>query len=205
MITYGDTVLYADDIKSLKNPEYLTDSVISLFFELLTSECLEAILLSPSIVQLIKFSDIASITAMFSVLELDKYKVILCPVNDSASRTSAISGEHWSLLCIVKDDNVAYSIDSANNFNVSECQEIVPKLSVLLKPDNKTEKFAFENLACTQQENGYDCGVHVIYFARQIIRNFSANGKFDGRVVRRCLPFNYRTALYSELIALPLG
>ena len=193
-LEYGDTVLYQDDIKSLGGREFLTDSVISLFLEILNETSSKAFAVSPSIVQLMKMTDENQLNEMFGPLELEKFDVVLLPVNDSRSVSSTLSGAHWSLLCYVRSEQTAYHIDSASSFNATDAKKIIQKLSVLTKI-----RIQGKNMCCSQQTNGHDCGVYVIYFARCIVDSFVKNGRFESETVQNRLPNGYRQGLLDQI------
>ena len=195
-IAYGDTVLYPADIASLANPEFVTDSVISLCLEVFNEQCNKVYSISPSVIQLMKMTPSSQLKEMFSALELPNFDIILCPVNDSDSVTSQMSGQHWSLLCYVKKEGIVYHIDSANSFNAGSAKLITDKLSALLSASLKCR-----NLCCAQQNNGYDCGVFVIYFCEQIFKFFKSNKCFDSKIVQSSLPRNYRSDLLADIKA----
>jgi hypothetical protein len=194
----GDTVLYKSDLLTLSSPEYITDNVISLFLEMLNEECGAVYSIPPSVVQLIKLTDTPSLVEMLSDLKLSKYEIVLCPVNDSRSTTSQMSGQHWSLLCYVQDQSTVYHIDSLNSFNAAETKIMASKLSALFG-----KSLNCKNLCCAQQDNGYDCGIYVIFFARQIVKSFELSGGFDVRSVQKTLPKSYRSNLISDIETLP--
>ena len=195
IVSYGDSVLYASDLKTLSNPEYITDNVISVFMELINKKSNDVYCLSPSVVQLMKMTPETHITEIFEGLELSQYQIILCPVNDSNSSTSSVSGQHWSLLCYICNQSIIYHLDSSTPFNETDAQEIASKLSVVLaKP-----KLQCKSLCCSQQNNGFDCGVYVIYFAKQIIDSYIEFHKFDDKCIKNPLPKLYRSRLLSEI------
>lgn len=196
--SFGDTVLYDSDIAILESPEYLTDNIISLFTEILNEECEGVYCIPPSVVQLMKLTDAPNLEDMFAGLELERYDIILCPVNDSRSATSTLSGQHWSLLCYVRKQATVFHIDSLNAFNAAETKLMCSKLSKLLD-----KRLVSKNLCCAQQKNGYDCGVYAIFFAKSIVECFKSSGTFEAKCVQNALPNSYRKVLISEISSLP--
>ena len=192
--SFGDTVLYNSDLLTLSSPEYITDNVISLFLEMLNEECEEVFSISPSVVQLMKLTEPSMIVEMFAGLELSEYQIVLCPVNDSRSTTSEMSGQHWSLLCYIRDQSTVFHIDSLNAFNAAETKVLASNLSLL-----SGQSLRCKNLCCAQQKNGYDCGIHVIYFAREIVKSFKLSKTFDAKIVQKPLPELYRNCLISDI------
>ena len=196
--SFGDTVLYKSDLLTLTNPEYITDNIISLFLEMLNEECSSVYSISPSVVQLMKLTEPSYLIEMFAGLELNQYEIVLCPVNDSRSSTSQLSGQHWSLLCYIRDQSTVFHIDSLNSFNAAETKLMTSKLSALVgKP------LACKNLCCAQQDNGYDCGIYVIYFSREIVDSFKLGKCFNAKCVQKPLPGSYRNRLISDIEKLP--
>jgi sentrin-specific protease 8 len=105
---------------------------------------------------------------------------IFVAVNDNMSAASnwqiPKSGNHWSLLVIDvtgdEDDEVQYwhfdSVSSSGNLRAAE--DIAQKFRAHVYPSGKA-KSSETNLTVTsaetpQQENGYDCGVHVLGAAK---------------------------------------
>ena len=192
--SFGDTVLYNSDLITLTSPEYITDNVISIFLEMLNEKCSDVYSIPPSVVQLMKLTEQSNLVEMFGGLDLNSYEIVLCPVNDSRSASSRISGQHWSLLCYVRNQSTVYHIDSLNAFNAAETKIIASKLSVLLG-----RSLQCKNLCCTQQTNGFDCGIFVIYFAREIVNSFKHHKCFKSSSVQQPMPEFYRDSLASDL------
>lgn len=192
--SFGDTVLYSSDLITLTSPEYITDNVISIFLEMLNEECPKVYSISPSVVQLMKLTQQSNLVEMFGGLDLNSYEIVLCPVNDSRSASSRMSGQHWSLLCYVRNQSTVFHIDSLNAFNAAETKVMTAKLSVLLG-----KSLQCKNLCCAQQSNGFDCGIFVIYFAREIVKSFKQHKCFKSSSVQKPLPDFYRNSLTSEL------
>ena len=195
--SYGDSVIYKSDVQTLSGPEYISDNVISIFMELLNAKCSDVFSLSPSVVQLMKMTQITQLKEMFEGLELHQYQIIFCPVNDSNSSTSHVSGQHWSLLCYVHSQACFFHLDSSNSFNDVDAKGIASRISSLLLLGE--HNCQFKTLSCSQQNNGYDCGLYVIYFAKQIINDYIKLHKFDSKCILDPLPVQYRSHLLSEI------
>ena len=62
---------------------------------------------------------------------------------------------HWSLLLIKGKELLHY--DSCSGTNLALAREYIPILSALAQ-----RKLVFSEVAFEQQQNGYDCGLHVV-------------------------------------------
>ena len=193
LYSYGDSVLYPCDVKSIINDEYITDNVISYFFDYLSNKSKKVNCLSPSVVQLIKMTTTSQLDAIIDSTEMSDFEMIVLPINNSFN-TAKVSGEHWSLLCYVKCDKTCYHIDSLNGSNSASAKLISRHLNSILKTDNRCL-----NLCCAQQNNGYDCGPHVIFNATQIVYYYLKNQQFNADLVQMPLPRNYRNGLILEI------
>lgn len=196
--SFGDAQLYKSDLETLNNPtEYLTDNVISIFLEILTAKSPSTYCVSPEVVQLMKLSPPSELTEMFGGLDLPQYELVMFPVNNSEDFTNALSGSHWSLLIHIKQDKSFYHIDSCNNLNAKAASKLTKKLSYDLLKGTTGQCQA---LNCTQQTNGYDCGVFVVYFARLISKSFNELKRFDSKIVQQIVPGDYRSTMRTDCL-----
>lgn len=99
--------------------------------------------------------------------DLTKYKLILFPFSDFNPQTQ--SSTHWSLLYIDNrnGDMILKHFDSHSHTNYGEAQKLVP---LLAKVYNFQEK-NIEKLDCSNQINGYDCGIYVLAYMEALIEN----------------------------------
>ncbi|CAN8099668.1 unnamed protein product [Discula destructiva] len=178
-LSYFDVLLKYDDIRSLKNNDWLTDNVIHFWEEWLEQEILpkypqaRIALLRPSMAHLLMNApDPRSLRGV--LMDMSKVTHIFVPINDATSRTSP-DGSHWSLLLVSKIDGVAFHYDSLGGSNNREAAQATEQLAKHLGM-----KLRYHVIAdCPQQDNGNDCGVFVCILMRHLLvkRLLNANAR----------------------------
>jgi hypothetical protein len=94
---------------------------------------------------------------------------ILCPVSDShipSEQWQRRSGTHWSLLIIEQgsgDGTYFYHWDSVRGSNYRAAQAVADKFALIFQHSATP---AVVECASPQQNNGYDCGLHVLAAAK---------------------------------------
>src|SRR5207253_5351673 len=81
-----------------------------------------------------------------------------------------VGGTHWSLLIFSRVDKVFFHFDSLSGGNSSHAQMLYKKLEPHLSSNKDNKRFV--EMDALQQENGYDCGVHLICNAENVIEHF---------------------------------
>ncbi|KAI8365325.1 uncharacterized protein BYT42DRAFT_589547 [Radiomyces spectabilis] len=174
VLHYHDVVLHAEDVASLDEGQWLTDSIIEFHMEYLernhqTPGNDVVTLLRPGMVQLLSHTQ-EDVTALKPVLppSLSTSQAVFMPINDGVPE-SAYSGSHWSLLVYLHQTQKCYHYDSIRDSNLDQARLTAQRLSSLLELPRPISVIP---MACPQQTNGADCGVHVIalvdYFVRKI-------------------------------------
>lgn len=107
----------------------------------------------PTQVQIIKLLEDDAKTVLDSLKAATKKRILL-PIND----LGADGGQHWSLLAFSRDENMFSSFDSMHNSNTSSTSQLV----ISMKKALNVESAGFVQVRCLQQDNFYDCGIHVL-------------------------------------------
>lgn len=182
VLSYHDAIIRQSDYRILQSRQWINDSLIEFWYEYLTHNLFkeysnQLLCLSPSLTQLIKMTDsMDEIQAILQPLEIQQRKLILIPMNDNLSYD--YGGSHWSLLVFINDDGDDQSrleyYDSANQEQHKEMminiKIIGSKLSQLLSCDPDIH---FKQ--CHPQEDGYNCGIHLICNSHAICQKYLNN------------------------------
>lgn len=140
----------------------------------------QILFIPPAMVQVIKLLD-NDANVILDSLGTETKKLILMAVNDHGA--VGAGGQHWSLLVYSSDERSFYSFDSLNNGNKTATSMLVASLKKALKCPSA----AIVTVACLQQNNYYDCGIHLLANAEAICRHFVETG-----VVSSCPPLERR-------------
>ncbi|KAH9501801.1 SUMO1 sentrin specific peptidase 8, variant 2 [Dermatophagoides farinae] len=166
VLSYHDAIIRQSDYRILQSRQWINDKYSN-----------QLLCLSPSLTQLIKMTDsMDEIQAILQPLEIQQRKLILIPMNDNLSYD--YGGSHWSLLVFINDDGDDQSrleyYDSANQEQHKEMminiKIIGSKLSQLLSCDPDIH---FKQ--CHPQEDGYNCGIHLICNSNAICQKYLNN------------------------------
>lgn len=117
----------------------------------------------------------------------DEWKALLDPLHphDKAlvffalndNNTASVGGTHWSLIVYSRKEDTFYNYDSMNNFNMTTAL----KLHRILRKALKSQGDLFLQ-RCTQQQNAYDCGIHLLSNVENICNFFLRDGGSLARV-----------------------
>lgn len=104
----------------------------------------------------------------------NRKKVIFFAVNDNESTHAG--GSHWSLLVFSRPELAFFHFDSIPGHNRSTTKKIVN----LLKLGLNCATAAYQDQDCTQQNNHYDCGIHLLVNAENIASYFLIHDAVEG-------------------------
>ncbi len=176
-LKYGGSSLCFSDIELLQGSEWLNDTLIGFYFEYLGSapETKEKDILcvSPQITQCIKIRPLSEISEFLDPLNANEKSLILFALNDHEECDKA-GGSHWSLVVYSKMESI-FHFDSISGKNFRQAQKFSEKILTFFSSSQN-----FIEQPCLQQNNGYDCGVHVLSNAQNIIAHFIKSEKIDG-------------------------
>lgn len=178
-LSYYDVNLTGEDIKTLRNNDWMTDNLISFWEEYLERETLPKYpqarisLIRPSMTMiLLKDKNLDMVRKQLP--DFQGITHIFLPITDAPGFT-AEGGTHWSLLLVSTLDGVAFHYDSLASGNITEAKQATQRLSHVLG-----RELRFHNIDdCPQQSNSFDCGVYVCILMRHLL-------------VKRLLHANYR-------------
>ncbi|CAB3234073.1 unnamed protein product [Arctia plantaginis] len=97
---------------------------------------------------------------------------VFFPLNDNNTPDVA-GGSHWSLLVYSKPENSFFHFDSSYVSNHNAAWEFASHLIPYL---TKVGSINFADKDCSQQTNGYDCGIHVISNTERLAEYAHKNG-----------------------------
>lgn len=180
VLIYHDVRLRKSDVDLLRGPYWLSDQIIAFYFLYLEYEVLKEIgkhflLVSPPVTQGLKMSPVSeAITLLGPLMPLARKRFIFFPINDQMDASAG--GNHWSLLVFSRRENTFFGFDSLNNHNSCADQTMIKTLKVILNCPDAT----YVKQQCSQQDNSFDCGIHVICNMDNIIQYILETGTVSG-------------------------
>lgn len=222
----GDIVLTVDDVDTLATRTWLNDQVIAFQLERLhraIGSPADLLILEPSLSFTASMvPDSASLGAMLSVPrhkggstladELAAASLVLLPVNNNTDADVAGGGSHWSLLVYRRrrtgPDSSGPSrfehYDSCGNANGAFAKDVALKLIPLLQPADRGLTLKLVSMTIPQQTNGFDCGVHALCIAEELVGLHASSGSSEAHsdAVKRVTPEwvkARRESLHKEL------
>jgi len=189
LFQYHSIAVYKSDADYILPGEWLNDSNISLFYELMgqTMAHLPQVkfpsqvqLLYPTLVQLfLHFPVSDEIESVLPIDDLKKLKFIFIPINfiddyDSVDLEQVNQGDHWALAVLSIMESKLYLYDSmAIDEDTESDKKLLHQLTQRLlscKTIIKTNKIEVVKMRCDQQDNFDDCGVYVLMITCYLIK-----------------------------------
>merc|ERR1711990_501387 len=169
ILSYFDSLLRQSDIALLEKPNWLNDKIIGFAFQYYQEDVFKnenVCLVDPSVTQMVKLcSSPFDVQALLSSLELEKKSIVLISINDNDSVEAG--GSHWSLLAWVKTEKKFYHFDSWGNApSKHSALQTANKISAAIGSPMPVD---LSEMEVNRQENGYECGMHVLEIAYQLI------------------------------------
>jgi len=166
VLSFGDSLIRSSDLTILDSNSWLTDNIISFFFEyfgtvIFSQNERRIAFVGPNFTQLLKLCDKSELNMLVNSAELNDKDYVIFPVNDSMFSDSA-GGTHWSLLVCNLRSKWCRHYDSYAGANDENARKLFARLTGCLMDQNSI----FEEIHCARQNNGYDCGVYMIVNAR---------------------------------------
>ncbi|GFR84334.1 sentrin-specific protease 8 [Elysia marginata] len=174
VLNFGDSLLLKSDLDLLAEPNWINDKLIGFAYEYYEREQFNhsadrLALLSPSLVQIIRFAGASDLQVLLESLHLPTKQFVFVPVNDN-SDTSKVGGMHWSLLVYVRSRQEFQHYDSSRGTNQAVAKRLMDKLQPFVHAPKG--KLKFVEMDCSHQENSYDCGMFVLANTEHLIREF---------------------------------
>ena len=181
VLSYFDTCLRTSDVSLLRGHKWLNDNLIGFWFDYLENDLYRDVsegiaFLSPNVVQFIKSAtlkqNVSDVRSMLSTMSLKEKRLVIIPINDCKPDQTEMGGTHWSLLAFKAAKQTFEHYDShTGSINRSHAESIVEILSPVLMADQVTDvDLDLIEMQCTQQDNNYDCGIHLICNTEAICR-----------------------------------
>lgn len=177
ILSYHDSLIRQSDYQLLLSKEWINDNIIEFWFEYLYNDRFKEfaqrmLCIGPSMSQLIKLtSEQQDVEALLQPLEIESKELVLIPINDN-SLSESVGGSHWSLLVLyVASRKFEHYDSSVYSNNVYHAKQIASKLNKLLR-GNSLDLLI---MTCNQQEDSYNCGIHVICNAKAVLNKYFSN------------------------------
>lgn len=123
-------------------------------------------------------------------LELEKRRIVLCPINDSRNGFRGDGGTHWSLLvCVARPlagsksqefDFLHYDSAQSSRRSLRQAQRVAVQLG--------GESAKVHARPCAQQDNCFDCGIYMLLFSEIIVHTSLLAGVDTGKSVHSYMP-----------------
>ncbi|XP_066994694.1 sentrin-specific protease 8 isoform X2 [Anabrus simplex] len=198
VLNFHDTLLHQSDVDLLDGPYWLNDSIISFYFEYLENVAYEGdrrfLFIGPEVTQCLKVSHWRDLTVFLEPLKLKQHQFCFFAVND-CEMTEKPGGTHWSLLVYSKPENMFFHYDSSAGHNCDQAWKLATNLSKYMSIEME-----FIETDCLQQNNCYDCGIHLLCNVDHIANYSARNGKVKGAGLIKPIMVNTKRSELKELI-----
>lgn len=177
VLSYHDALLKQSDVALLDGRHWLNDQIISFFFEYMSRDVHQdnesLLFVSPEVTQCLKMVSSAEVEMFLGPVNAHEKMVIFFALNDQAQ--NAAGGSHWSLLLYYKPMATFYHFDSATPSNHHVAESMMDKLKPFLTSPGSVA--ILQEAKCLQQDNSYDCGVHVIAQTEHLAKQIAKTGE----------------------------
>lgn len=164
VLSYHETLLRRSDVVVLLGPLWLNDQIISFYLEYLEHDRFahvkdSVLFVSPDVTQCLKMLPRNEMSIFLDPLNATEKSFVFFPLNDH--QFDSAGGTHWSLVVYSRPDQKFLYIDSAKGSNWSTSKRFASNVYKAL--GCALEGVTLDAVPCFQQENSYDCGIHVLY------------------------------------------
>lgn len=158
---------------------WLTDDVLQMYFDIVSTKLvhssLKLLILNPAVCNAFKFRPLNDLDSLLDPFLLKEKEYIIMAINNSVE-TNEEGGSHWSLLVYRKcSSNVVYYDSSKTNMNLEAARKTSLKLANYL---NVSAGFDLVQLSGPKQNNGFDCGIYIVFALEWIIQKI-INSEYD--------------------------
>lgn len=157
------------------------DNVLQDFFNFISKDTKyqNISFIPPSLIQWLKFvPDKTQALDQFVDVCDSKISHIVMAVNNSMAHDS--TGSHWSLLVYCKSSNKYFHLDSIGGLNAVHAQRTAKLFHNSL---GFQKGFTFDEVPCSLQKNGIDCGLYVIHNSSLVSEVISKGLEIENNVV----------------------
>ncbi|CAH0564323.1 unnamed protein product [Brassicogethes aeneus] len=180
VLSYKESLLRESDVDLLKGPYWLNDTIISFYFEYLETERFKnkkmLLFVPPEVTQCIKIAPEQEIHVFLDPLLAEANRKFMFFALNDHELTESSGGSHWSLLVFSRPEGCFFHFDSSNGTNHQQAYELSQKLIFYFK----MHTHQYEDSMCLQQNNGYDCGIHVLCNTENLSHFALHYNKIDG-------------------------
>lgn len=164
VLSYHESLLRRSDVDILLGPLWLNDQIISFYLEYLKHDRFAhfkdlVLFVSPEVTQCLKMLPKNEMSIFLDPLGASNKSFIFFPLNDH--QFDSPGGTHWSLVVYSRPDQKFMYIDSSKGSNWSTSKRFAANVWEALGCDE--EIVVLDAVPCFQQENSYDCGIHVLF------------------------------------------
>lgn len=160
----GDVCVRRADAELFRPAQWLNDTCISAYFELLMTEKYpesDVLLLPGSMAFFMSHAGDDDVLRQLQELQAFDKPLIILAINDNTDVHLAEGGSHWTLLAFCKQEKAFCHFDScAPSGNGRAARALANKLQAAYG-----DTYRFLEVAVPQQQNAYDCGMHVLVTA----------------------------------------
>lgn len=173
---YHGVSLRESDRGVLQGQYWLTDTIISFYFEYLARELFprntDWLFVSAELTQLIRLVQELEMDQFLEPLNTPTRDFIFLPLNNN-NNPEEEGGSHWSLLVFSRSEKAFYHFDSSNHSNV---QFVCIPMVARLKRAFGLSRACIRLVDCVQQGNRHDCGIHVLCNLDVVTRHIEETG-----------------------------
>lgn len=164
VLSYHETLLRRSDVAILLGPLWLNDQIISFYLEYLEHDRFadhkdRILFVSPEVTQCLKMLPKNEISIFLDPLGASDKSFVFFPLNDH--QFDSAGGTHWSLVVYSRPDQKFFYVDSAKGSNWSTSKRFAANVWEALGCNE--HNVLLDTIPCFQQENSYDCGIHVLF------------------------------------------
>lgn len=180
VLNFQESLLRVSDVELLAGPFWLNDTIISFYFEYLEVERFRnnpmLLFVPPQVTQCVKISAPSEISVFLGPLDSRTRDFIFFALNDN-EQTEVSGGTHWSLLVFSYPERQVYHFDSSRGSNQQQAADLGTKV---LKYFGVPNFDGVQETRCLQQNNGYDCGIHVLAQCEHLAQYALKNRRISG-------------------------
>lgn len=182
VVEFHSSQLFAADLASLAPGGWLTDAVLTWWWEVLSHDVLPpgprrdaAAFVHPPAAFCARFLEGDDLAEVLAPLDLPRRELAFFPVSDADDPAEPAGGSHWSLLVWSKAGNSFHAYDSAPGGGAGNraaaaqaAANLGPLLGAARNARGAPRPAPLTHEWCPPQANGSDCGVHVCAIAAAV-------------------------------------